>query len=226
MKHASLLLKVTALAVALVFTSIAMAPDASAQQESKGKKLYRWVDKDGNVHYSDHVPPEAVDQARDEINQAGRTVKSVDRALTEEERAAAQAAKIAAEEERKRLEEQEKMDAILLSSYSDEEALKRSYQERFDLVGQAIESARIGLKSQEKSLADLLAHAAELEQQNKPVSTTVKASLELARKQTEQQRGFLEMRENEKASLEKEYETTLQRYRELSKAKKEEEQRR
>ncbi|MCB1554320.1 MAG: DUF4124 domain-containing protein [Xanthomonadales bacterium] len=219
MNRASLLLKVSALCVALLFTAVTTAPDAAAQKASGSKKLYRWVDKDGNVHYSDSVPPEAVDQARDEINQAGRTVKSVDRALTDDEIATAEAAKAAAEVERKRMEEQEKMDAILLTSYSSEDALKRAYQERFDLMDQSIESARVGLKSQEKSLAELLAHAAEQEQQNKPVSATVKASLELARKQTEQQRGFLTKREQDKIDLAKEYDETLNRYRELARAK-------
>ena len=52
-----------------------------------------------------------------------------------------------------------------------------------------------------------------------PVSATVKASLELARKQTEQQRGFLTKREQDKIDLAKEYDETLNRYRELARAK-------
>ena len=31
-------------------------------------EVYRWVDKDGKVQFSDALPPEAVDQARTEIN--------------------------------------------------------------------------------------------------------------------------------------------------------------
>lgn len=196
-------------AVMLALPLLLMAGSADAQ------KLYRWVDKDGKVHYSDQVPPSQVDQARQQLNDQGRPVEKVDRALTPEEQAAAlEQAKV--EEARRKLEEdQAKQDAILIGSYQTEGDLERSYQERFDLVGQSVESAQIGIKSQEKSLADLLAHAAGLEQQGKPVPNTIKSSIDLARSQVEQQREYLQKREAEQAALKAEYETKLARYREL-----------
>ncbi|MCB1629640.1 MAG: DUF4124 domain-containing protein, partial [Xanthomonadales bacterium] len=48
-------------------------------------KLYKWVDENGNVHYSDQVPPSQAKQARSELNEQGVAVKQVDRALTAEE---------------------------------------------------------------------------------------------------------------------------------------------
>lgn len=178
----------------------------------EAQKLYRWVDKDGKVHYSDQIPPEAVGQAREELNQAGRTVDRVERARSAEEIAAAKAAEQLAAQQRKAQEEQAKMDAVLLTSYGSVDELKRAYDERFTLVEQTIESAKVGLRSQEKSLAELLAHAAELEQQNKPVPDTIKASLEVARKQTEQQRSFLAKREQDKVDLQSEYTEIVERY--------------
>lgn len=196
----------SALAAVILSALLLGATSAEAQ------KLYRWVDKDGKVHYSDQIPPEAVDQARDELNQAGRTVDRVERARSAEEIAAAEEAERVAAQQRKAQEEQDKMDAILLNSYGSVDELKRSYDERFALVEQTIESAKIGLRSQEKSLAELLAHAAELEQQGKPVPANIKSSIELARKQTEQQRGFLVKRDQDKADLEVEYANTVERY--------------
>ena len=59
---------------------------------AESQKLYRWVDADGKVHYSDSLPAEAVDRARRELNKnSGGTLTRVDRALTEAERAAQQA---------------------------------------------------------------------------------------------------------------------------------------
>jgi len=43
----------------LIIASLLLEPAADAQ------KLYRWVDKDGKVHYSDTVPPSEVGKARD-----------------------------------------------------------------------------------------------------------------------------------------------------------------
>lgn len=182
---------------------------ADAQQK---KKLYRWTDQDGNVHYSDHVPPEAIENARSEINQQGMKVGEVDRALTSEEQIAAREAQKIAEQQRKLDEEQEKRDQILLSSYGSVAELDRAFEERFDLLEQTLESARVGIRSQEKSLADLLAHAAGLQRQNKPVPDSIRSSIELAQRQVAQQREYFAGREAEKAVVDKEYQQTRERY--------------
>ncbi len=185
------------------------AADASAQ------KLYRWVDKDGKVHYGDQVPPDAIDQGRETLNQQGMTVDRVDRALTAEERAEQQraAAEQAAQAEAKA--EQDKLDGVLLASYQSEGDLQRSFQERFDLLEQSLESARIGIQSQQKSLADLLAHAAELERNGRPIGSNISGSIATARKQVVQQREFLAKREAERVAVQQEFDTTLARYRAL-----------
>ena len=66
----------------------AVLASGSAGAAEKAKKLYRWVDKDGKVQFSDALPPEAVDQARTEINaESGMATASVEQAQTPEERA-------------------------------------------------------------------------------------------------------------------------------------------
>ncbi|GIX36755.1 MAG: hypothetical protein KatS3mg126_2534 [Lysobacteraceae bacterium] len=185
---------------------------AAGGAEAQQKKLYRWTDKDGKVHYSDHVPPEAIENARSELNEHGLEVGKVERALTAEERAAQRAAAEAEARQRKAREEQAKADQALLSSYGTVQELDRAYRERFDLVEQALESARVGLQSQEKSLADLLAHAAGLQRQNKPVPQSLTGSIELARRQVAQQREYLATREAEKAAIEAEYRRVREHY--------------
>jgi hypothetical protein len=196
------------LTLAVTVALLLSAGLADAQQ----KKLYRWTDKDGKVHYSDHVPPEAIENARSEINQQGMKVGEVGRALTADEQAAAKEAQKAAEARRKSEEEQAKRDQILLSSYGTVAELDRAYQERFDLLEQSLESARVGIRSQEKSLADLLAHAAALQRQNKPVPANIRTSIEVAQRQVAQQREYLGSRESEKAQVDREYQDTRERY--------------
>jgi hypothetical protein len=177
------------------------------------QKLYRWVDAEGKVHYTDTLPPEAVNEARDEISRSGTTVNRVDRALTAEERAAREAeatetARLAAIKA-----EQDKMDAALTGSYATEADLARAYGERFDLLDQSLEAARVGIRSQERSLEEQLAHAASLERGGKPVPATVQSSIDAARKQVEDQREHLRRREVERENLQAEYDSILQRYR-------------
>lgn len=185
------------------------APPADAQ------KLYRWTDKDGKVHYTDQLPPEAARDQREELNKQGMTINRTERALTPEEQAA-RAVELAKLAEQQRLdEERAKMDAVLVGSYPAETDLQRSYQERFDLIEQSLESARVGIRSQEKSLADMLAHAADLERNGKPVNQTVIDSITQTRAQVAEQRSYLARRESEGAALRAEYNTLLKRYREL-----------
>ncbi|MFY8135531.1 MAG: DUF4124 domain-containing protein [Aquimonas sp.] len=184
-----------------------LAPTAFAQ------KLYRWVDAEGKVHYTDTLPPEAVNQARDEISRSGTTVNRVDRALSPEERAAKQAEEAEAARLAAIKAEQDKMDAALMGSYATEADLERAYRERFDLLDQSLEAARVGIRSQEKSLEDQLAHAASLERAGKPVPATVQSTIAAARRQVEDQREFLNKRETERQNLQTEYDAILQRYR-------------
>ncbi len=177
------------------------------------QKLYRWVDADGKVHYTDSLPPEAVNQARDEINRSGVTVNRVDRALTPEERAARRVEEAEAARLANIQAEKDKMDAVLMGSYATEADLARAYRERFDLLDQSLEAARVGIRSQEKSLQDQLAHAAALERGGKPVPATVKSTIESANKQVEDQREYLRRREVERQNLQAEYDGILQRYR-------------
>lgn len=107
------------------------------------------------------------------------------------------------------------MDAVLIGSYPSEVDLQRSYKERFDLIEQSLESARVSIRSQEKSLADMLAHAADLERNGKPVSQTVVDSITHTRSQVAEQRGYLARRESEGVALRTEFDTLLKRYREL-----------
>lgn len=194
--------------LAIIISLLLGAGLADAQQ----KKLYRWTDQDGKVHYSDHVPPEAIENARAEINQRGIKVGEVDRALTAEEQADAKRIEREAAERAKQEEEQNKRDTILLSSYGTVGELERAFRERFDLLDQSLESARVGIRSQEKSLADLLSHAASLQRQGKPVPANIRTSIEVAQHQVTQQREYLTSREAEKQAVDAEYKATRDRY--------------
>lgn len=197
------------LAALLLPPLLAAVPVADAQ------KLYRWTDKDGKVHYTDQLPPEAARDAREELNSQGVVVDRTERALTPEEQAVRDAENAERAEEQRIADEKAKMDAVLVGSYPSEDDLQRAYKERFDLIEQSVESARVSIRNQEKGLADLLAHAADLERNGKPVGQTVVDSIARARAQVAEQRGYLVRREAENTALRAEYDALLARYREL-----------
>ena len=98
-------------------------------------KLYRWVDKNGEVHYGDRVPPEEVKLKREELNKYGVAIKTLSHELTlqeREERTRQQAIEAA---EQQRIFAANQRDNVLLNTYlsiNEIEALRNRRKELLD----------------------------------------------------------------------------------------------
>lgn len=150
-----------------VFVSVVAALALAASWSAAAQRLYRWTDERGEVHYSDQIPPEAIDRARREINRSGLTVRSVDRAMTPAERLALGAAQADAAAQARAAEEASRADAMLLNAYASESDLERSYADRFELLEQARQTAALASSGQREALETLLSRAATTERQGK-----------------------------------------------------------
>lgn len=197
-------------AIAAVLAGALLAPDASAQ------KLYRWVDEDGKVHYSQSLPPEAVDRARRELSaRSGMTTGEVERALTDEERLQAAAENAILETSQRLVEERAQRDHVLTASYTTERELTRAYDERFSLVDETLKATRVSIDSQRQTLASLLTNAADREFGGQVVDAATQDSIRETYLRLASQQTLMQQREAERAALDQEFQETLARYREL-----------
>ncbi len=204
-----------ALAIATSLLAGGLTAQTKNTAPTEKKKLYRWVDKDGKVQISDQLPPEAVNQARKEINAKGVSTGTVDRALTEEERAAqvqdAEAQAIA----KKAADQQKRIEDAMLINYATEADLQRTYKERIDLLQQTIESTDISIKSIRGSLTGMLALAAEAELAKRAVADDRQKQIkDLHDELLKQQAAQINSRGEVKV-MEDEFALVLNRYREL-----------
>lgn len=202
--------KLTCIALA-----VALAAGAAAAQD-KSKKLYRWVDKDGKVQFSDTLPQEALDQARTEISSAsGRTTGEVERALTEEEQV--ERDRLAAEQEiQQRADEKERQtEEAMLASFQTEQDLRRSYGVRVTLMQENLNAIEAGIGSQRNSLTSLLAEASEAELQDRPVNAKQAATIRELRQEMAKQQNMLVVKQAELMRLDEELEHLVQRFHEL-----------
>ena len=204
------------LCLALV-AAMLVAGIASAQE--KGPKLYRWVDKQGKVHYDQALPPEAVDQARREFSaKTGTAVGSVDRALTPEERAQIEAdAKVAAEAA-VAANEQTRLEDIMMASYLTAQDMRRAYGERISLLTMTIESTDISIKSLRENLATLLQQASDTELDNRRVLDDRVQTLRELHSEKVKQQNLQATRRADLAAMNSEFARMLARYRELRSA--------
>lgn len=197
---------------ALLLSLLAGAADAQADK----KKTYRWVDKDGQVHYGDSVPPEYAEQDRDILNRHGVPVGREEGTITPEEAAAMAAAEKAERDEKKR----KLRDRVLLQTYQSVKELEVLRDTRLELVDAQ-------LTIQEQSLANLRAQRAQIERMasryapvNKsedaaPLPDELALDFERSANDIETQQANLVKRRTDRESIRLNFEADIARYKEL-----------
>jgi hypothetical protein len=104
--------------------------------------LYRWVDDAGNVHFSDKVPAAASQKGHAKLNKkTGTVTKKVDpESIQSEKETLALAEKEKQQREEIRRIKQEALDVIqkrddyLLSTYENEDEIKRSFESKIKMI--------------------------------------------------------------------------------------------
>ncbi|MBU6477081.1 MAG: DUF4124 domain-containing protein [Xanthomonadaceae bacterium] len=176
---------------------------------------YRWKDASGVVHFSDTIPASALAGGYDVVNNDGRVVRHIARELTPAERKAA-AAEAAREAAAKREARQQSLeDTQMLSAYPTEKDLQQSQQAQLQQIQTDIATLETNLRSQEGTLTDLLAHAADLEHSGKPIPPVVNERIAEQRKNVNQERSALVQRHTDLAQAQTKFAVQLQRYRAL-----------
>ena len=200
----------------LPFVLLALVAGGAEAQSDKQKKLYRWVDKNGQVHYGDSVPAEYAEQDRDVLNKQGVAVSREEGTITPEEAAAKAAEDKAARDEQKR----KLRDRVLLQTYQSTKELETLRDNRLDLVDAQ-------LTIQEQSLSNLRAQRKQIERQAKrfapmnqeagaaPMPDEVIADLERSANDIQTQEANLERRRQERENIRLTFEADIKRYEEL-----------
>jgi hypothetical protein len=210
----------TRLMLIVLVLLVGTAFDAAAQQRGKKgpQKIYKCQNEKGEIYFSQTYDPAKCGGGGAQLNAQGVAVKSIDRIKTPEE-IAAEKAQAEKEAEAKRIADaQAHQDQVLMQSYASEDELVRVHQDELKVLDTEIATTRMSMKNQEKSLAELLASAAEAERANKPVPEPVAKNIAMVRKQIETQTAFIARKEAEKKAATDGFQARLQRFRELKAA--------
>ncbi|MEO7323315.1 MAG: DUF4124 domain-containing protein [Dokdonella sp.] len=199
----------------VVFFVLATCVGVFAHAGSGDRNRYKWRDSAGNLQYSDSLPAEAAKYGYEIVGPQGIVIKRVERAKTAAELAAAKAAAATAQVEQNKIAADERADEQLISGYPEESDLKRTQQQKLEMLDQQIVAAQISLRSQEQALADLLGRAADEERNKKTLSDFQARQLAKMRKQVDDQRLTVERRQSERQNAVGSFEAEIVRYREL-----------
>jgi len=199
--------------IALTAALVLLGTACVHAQTGGDRKLYKWVDAQGQVHYGDHVPDEYANQEQHVFNRQGVEVDRIEAQKTPEQ-AAAEAQRVqAALDSRNR-------DRNLVSTYASVDEIERLRDQRLGLLSDQIKVATQFLDILHGRLDKLHSDASHF----KPYSDNPKASRmpdavaeDLARVGSDirTQEDNLRQKRADQAALQSQFDADIARYREL-----------
>jgi hypothetical protein len=176
-------------------------------------QMYRWVDGNGRVHYSDTPPVTYQKSGGAELSKQGNVIKR-----TQSEAVRRAEAERAAEQKRIQAQQnkQAQLDRALTQTYTSEAEIDLARDRALEHHRLAIKGAEIRSKAVDANLAELKARIANIEKAGRPVSPNLKEQLDQAsRESLDLKRTILN---NEEAMLQvrEKYAADKLRFRELT----------
>jgi hypothetical protein len=181
--------------------------------------LYKWTDDQGQVHYSDMVPPDAAAHEREVKSSRGITVNRVKAAKTREQLEAERAER-EREDARRREEEQARRrqaaaDRTLLLTFSNAAEIERARDDRVAAVNGQIALTRDRLERLDNQLKDARQQAAHAERTGRDNLTELHSRIGDLQRRIADYRTFINNREQERANIITKFDADLMRYKEL-----------
>jgi hypothetical protein len=204
----------SAIALALsVCAAVALLVAAGAARAA----TYKWVDEKGVVHYTDKMPPEAVDKSSVELNKQGVPIKRTEKALTPEQRRANEQAAERAREAARAQEEVARRDRALVASYTSEAEIDLARNRSLQTINNVILSSQAFSDQLSKRKVDVEAKKAE--SQGKPMVAVLDRELESIEGELVRQSELIAQKQRESAAITAKYDADKRRWRELVAAK-------
>lgn len=200
--------------VATLAASLALAGPGAAE------RTYKWVDSDGNVHYSNRLPPETSQIERKELNDQGRIVKVYSAPLTAEEKIEQQRLEDIARRRQERAEKRAIHDRSLLATYSSVADMEKARNSKIELVESLIKLTKSRIRSMQDRLLSLSEEAARFERSGRKLPFRLQSQIQNIRDQIVHNKDFVRDKEEETEQIKLQFASDIARYQALTSDKK------
>ena len=178
-------------------------------------RLYKWVDDEGRIHYSDRLPPADTVRPHAHIDERGIIVNSVGAAKTEEQiRQEAEVERLRAERQRL-IDEQRAADRVLLRTFRTEDDILMTRDGQLQAVDSYIKITESNIKRLKLKLEKMQRDAAARELSGKRVSKRFQDEIEAKNLALKDAYQSIVNREHDKDRIRKSFAKDQQRFREL-----------
>lgn len=181
-----------------------------------GQSVYKWVDEDGEVHYSQTLPPEQAGEAHDRLTRDGLVAESVGRVKTAEELAALKSEQAQQREEAEQQRIQAQQDRLFLAAFPTEQDVRQSIKSRREAVIAERDSVRSLIKQSRARFAARVERAAALERRGEPVSASLVERIAADRSEIRELNERMDQINARLAALDQELAAELRRHRRLT----------
>lgn len=199
----------------LKLSAISLAALLLAASAANAERTFKWVDAEGNTHYGDRVPIQAVAQQRREINEQGRTLKAYAEPASQEALAEQRRQAALEYERQQQSQEQLRQDSELLATYASETDILIARDNELGTIEELIRMTNIRIGSLQKRLGEMAGEAASYEQRGKPVPEFVQHQTALIQEQIDQNEAIISAKQAEMDSINKRYAADIAHYQRL-----------
>ena len=196
----------------LACTTLLLAAGA-AWAEKPSIKCY--TNEEGVRECGNVVPPEHAQQAIEVKGKTGLTLQRQERAKTREELAAEAAAREEREKAAREAQAQAASDQILLQTYGSEDDIKMTRDSQIASLQSQVKLSEGRISKLDHQLDEMIAEAAAVQQQGKPIPENLSAGIEAMRLERANHRRFIDERGVEIKSIDEKAEADLARFRAL-----------
>jgi len=185
--------------------------------------MYKWIDENGQVRYSDRLPAKQAKKKHQQLNSRGVVVTTTEAARSDEEIAAEAEAKRKAEEQAKEDAKlkvvQDKKDKVLLLTFSSEKELTLARDDRIEVLDSVIQLINKSITTTQTTLRELETNAEQnYSSQGKEIPGGLAQKIEHFTRKIENRTDQMLLKIEEKDRINEQFEIDLIRFRELKSA--------
>ncbi|MBV1952529.1 MAG: DUF4124 domain-containing protein [Cycloclasticus sp.] len=164
-------------------------------------KLYRWVDAQGNVSFSDKVPPKDSSRMRETLNESGRTIATKDAARTPAQLKQAKKILDVQQLQIKLLTRQLAQDSALLKTFQSEADINNQFSSKTNMLNSHIDIAKSQSGILKKQLITHQKSAANYERNGQEIPAKTLSNIKSAQDQFDRNMAGIAQLQHQKADL-------------------------
>lgn len=185
-------------------------------QPALGKKMIRWEDDQGNVFYSDQVPPEFVKHRRETLNSDARVIAVVEAKKSKAQRELEARLKVLRKEQEKIIAKQKSHDKLLLSTFRSIDDMQLALKGKLLAITALIKVADGNLQRLQTQLLVQQKKAAEFERNGKKVPASIIKNIKSTDNQIRLARVEINKYNDNYKQVEKEFAADIDRFKFLT----------